>query len=75
MRTALYRTVCGTVVRYLCSKPRMFGSKCKSRGDGAGVSGLFKILSCKIRNVFLLCLFLCIVCVRSVINLLQCSVT
>ena len=30
---ALYCTVYSTIVRYLCSKPRAFGSKCKSRSD------------------------------------------
>ena len=37
-------------------------------------SGLFKVSHCKITNVFFIfCLFLCIICVKSIINLLQYS--
>ena len=61
----------------------MSGSKRKSSGAVAGTAKkcpllywtavLFKVLSCKIKNVFFifLCLFLCIIRVKSIINLLQ----
>ena len=58
----LYCSVLYTVVQYLCFKPRMSGSKHKSSGDVAGTAKkrqllycttiLFKVLSCKIKNVF-----------------------
>ena len=51
----------------------MSGSKHKSSGDVAGTTVLFKVLYCKIKNVFFIfcvCLFLCIICVKSIRNLL-----
>ena len=49
--------------------------KRKSSGDVAGTTVLFKVLYCKIKNVFFIfCVcFLCIICVKSIINLLQYS--
>ena len=35
---------------------------------------VFKVLSCKVKNVLFLCLSLCIICVKAIINLLQCSI-
>ena len=35
------------------------GSKCKTSGDVAGTTVLFKVLYCKIKNVFLFFVFLC----------------
>ena len=62
----LYRTVQRTVVQYLCFKPRMSRSKHKSSGDVAGTeyqllncttTVLFKVLYCKIKTFYFLCLF------------------
>ena len=49
--------------------------KPKSSGDVAGNTALFKVLYCK-GNVFFnfLFVFSCIVCVKSIINLLQYSI-
>ena len=73
--TLLYSTVQSTVVRYLYFKPRRSGSKSKSSDDVAGTTVLFKVLYCKIKNVFFIfwVCFLCIICVKSFINLLQYS--
>ena len=61
MYTLLYSTVYSTVVQYLYFKPRMSGSKRKSRGDVAGTTVLFKVLYYKIKNVFFIFLmyYLC----------------
>ena len=71
----LYSTVQGPVVQYLYFKPRMPRSKHKCSSDVAGTTVLFKVLYCKIKNVFffLFICFLCIICVKSIINLLQYS--
>ena len=55
--TLLYSTVESTVVQYLYFKPRMSGSKRKSNSDVAGTTVLFKVLYCKIKKVFMFCLF------------------
>ena len=59
----------------LCFKPRISGSKHKSSGHVAVTAVLFKVLYCMVKNVFFifLCLFpfLCIICVKSIINLLE----
>ena len=55
--TLLYSTVYSTVVQYLYFKPRMSGSKRKSNSDVAGTTVLFKVLYCKIKKVFMFCLF------------------
>ena len=68
--TLLYSIVDSTVVQYLYFKPRMSGSKRKSSSDVAGTAKkhqllycttvLFKVLYCKIKNVFFIfcvCLF------------------
>ena len=62
-------------VQYLYFEPRMSRSERKSSGDVAGTTVLFKVLYCKIKNVFFIfCVcFLCIICVKSIINLLQYS--
>ena len=74
--TLLYNTVQSTVVQYLYFKTRMSGSKLKSSGDIAGATVLFKVLYYKIKNVFFIfCVyFLCIICVKRIINLLQYSI-
>ena len=62
------------MVQDLYFKPRMSGSKRKSSGDIAATTVLFKVLYCKmIKNVFFIfCVcFLRIICVKSIINLLQ----
>ena len=53
----------------------MSGSKRKSSGDVAGTTVLFKVLYCKIKNVFFILsvCFLCIIFVKIIINLLQYS--
>ena len=73
--TLLYSTIYSTVVRYLYFKPRMSIIKPKSSGDVAGNTALFKVLYCQ-GNVFFnfLLVFSCIVCVKSIINLLQYSI-
>ena len=50
----------------------MSGSKHKSSNDIAGTIVLFKVLYFKIKNFFLIfCVcFLCLSCVKSIINLL-----
>lgn len=60
-------------MKYLYSKPRMSGRKCKSSSDVTGISMLFKVLYYKIENVLFSVCFLCIVCVKSFINLLKYS--
>ena len=54
----------------------MSGSKCKS-SDVAGTTKLFKLLYCKITNIFFIfvfiCVCFCVICVKSIINLLQYS--
>ena len=63
--TLLCSTVQCTVVQYLYCKPRMSGRKCKSSGEVAGTTVLFKVLYCKIKNVFFIfcvCLFMCYLC-------------
>ena len=63
--TLLYSTVQSTVVQYLYFKPRMSGSKHKSSGDVAHTTVLFKVLYCKIKNVFFnffVCFFMCYLC-------------
>ena len=47
----LYGTVKSTVLQYLCCKPRMSESKCKSRSDVIGATVLFKVLYYKIKGV------------------------
>ena len=65
-----------TVVEYVYFKPRISGSKHKGSRDVAGTTVLFKVLYYKIKNIFFIfCLFLCIICVKSVINILQYSTT
>ena len=49
----------------------MSRSKRKSSGDVTGTIVLFKVLYCKIKNVLFFVCFLCIICVKSIINLLQ----
>ena len=49
----------------------MSGSKSKSSGDVAGTILLFKVLYGKIKSLHFLHLFLCIICVKSNITLLQ----
>ena len=70
--TLLHSIVWNTVVQYLYFKPGMSGSKHKSSNDVAGTTILFKVLYCKMKNVFFIfCVcFLCIICVKSIINLL-----
>ena len=65
-------------MQYLYFKFRMARSKRKSSGDVPDTTVLFKVLYCKIKNVlYFLCLFvlLCIIRVKSIINLLQYSTT
>ena len=69
--TLLHSTVQSTVVQYLYFKPRRFGSKCKTSGDVAGTTVLFKVLYCKIKMFCFFVCILCIICVKSIINLLQ----
>ena len=57
LHTSLYSTLVlylyfMTVVQYLYFKPRMSGSKHKSRSDVAGMTVLFRVLYCKIKNFF-----------------------
>ena len=49
----LHRTVERTVVQCLYFKPRMSGSKHKSCAGVTSTAVLFKVLYCKIKNVFL----------------------
>ena len=75
--TSLYSAVESTVLQYLYFMPRMSGSKRRSSSDVAGTTVLFKVLYCKVKNVsfgFCVC-FLCIICVKSMINLLRYSRT
>ena len=53
----------------------MSGSKHKSSGDVAGTTVFFKVLYCKIKYVFFFWFVfdVCIVSVRSIINLLEYS--
>ena len=78
LRTSLYSTLVlylyfMTVVQYLYFKLRMSGSKHKSSSDVAGMTALFRVLYCKIKNF--LCVFglLHIICVKGIISLLQYS--
>ena len=65
--TLLYSTVQSTVVQYIYFKPRMSRSKRKSSSMYCTV--LFKVLYYKIKNVFFIfCVFLCIICEKSIIN-------
>lgn len=67
----LFSAVQSTVLQRLYVKPRMSSSKCKSRGDGAVATVLFKVLYCNIKNVFsIFYFFLYIVRVKSIINTL-----
>ena len=50
--TLLYGTVQDTAVQNLYFKLRMSRSKHKSSGEVAGTAALFKVLYCKIKNVF-----------------------
>ena len=61
-------------MQYPYFKPKMSRGKCKSSSDVVGTTVLFKILYCKILNVYFVCLsfFFCI-CVKSIINLLWCN--
>ena len=62
------------VVQYPYFKPRMSRSKRKSSVDVAGTTVLFKVPYYKITNTFFsfcVCLFLCLICVKSIIHLLQ----
>ena len=52
MYAILFSAVQSTVLQRLYVKPRMSSSKCKSRGDGAVATVLFKVLYCNIKNVF-----------------------
>ena len=53
-------------------KPRMSRSKRKSSNDVAGTSVLFKVLL-RFKMFYFLCLFLCILWVKTITNLLQYS--
>lgn len=53
-------------------KPRMSGSKLKSSSDVAGTNVLFKVLL-RLKMFYFLCLFLCILYVKTFTNLLQYS--
>ena len=51
----------------------MSRNKCKSSGDIAGTIVIIKVLQSKIKNVFfdfVFVSFLCIICVKRIINLL-----
>ena len=65
----LYRTVESAVVERLCVEPSMCGSSVKAAGMYL-IQLMFKVLYCKIKNVFLIfgVCFLCIICVKSIIN-------
>ena len=69
----LYFTVQSTAVQYLYFKPRMSGRKWKCSSDVTGTSILFKVRYYRIENVLFSVCFLCIVCVKSFINLLKYS--
>lgn len=45
------------MVQCLYFKTRMSGNRHKNSSDVAGTAVLFKVLYCKIKNVFFLCLF------------------
>ena len=65
----VYFTVLYRVLQYLYFKPRMSRSKYKSHCDISGTV-LFTIQYWNIKNILFLCVcFLCIICVRSIINL------
>ena len=80
--TLLYSTVefSSTISLF---QARISQSKCKGSRDVAGtdvnpcmwllhyITILFKILYCKIKNVDFCVCFLCIICVKNIINLLQ----
>ena len=68
--TLLYITVQSTVSLF---QAQDVSKQHKSSSDVAGTTVLFKVLNCKIKNVFFIfCVcFLCIICVKSIINLLQ----
>ena len=53
----LYSSEQRAVLQYLYFKPRMSGRKCKSSGNVAGTTVLFKVLYCTVKNVYFLCLF------------------
>ena len=77
----LYKWLCFCVfhytvlcrLQYLYFKPRMSGSKHKSSGNIAGTTVLFKVVYYKIKNA-LFWFFLCIICVKNIINLFQYSI-
>ena len=76
--TLLYSTVYSTVAQHLYFKPRMSGSKHKSSGDVAGTvkkhQGITMGKKVKIiERVEAKRCFLCIICVKSIVNLLQYS--
>ena len=63
--------------QYLYFKSRMSGSKSKSSGDVFGSTALFKVLYWNSESVvFIFCFlfFLCIISVKSIVNLLQYSI-
>ena len=78
--TLRYSTVSSTVTQHLHFKPRRSGSKCKSTSYIVGTTVPFKVLYYKIKHGFLffvfyvcVCVCVCIICVKSIINRLQCS--
>ena len=63
--------VWSTELQYLYFKPRMSRSKCKSSGDVVGITIHFKVCTVRLKIFIFLCVhFLCIICVKSIINLL-----
>ena len=60
--TLLYSTVQNTVVPYLYFKPRMSESKCKSSGDVADNTVLFRVLYCKSKNILGVFVFMYYLC-------------
>ena len=48
----LYSSEQRTVLQYLYFKPRMSGRKYKSSGNVADNTVLFRVLYCKIKNIF-----------------------
>ena len=58
-------------MQHLYFKPGMSRSKCKSSGDRADPTVLFKVLCCEIKIFLIFFVFsLYITCVKSIINLL-----
>ena len=69
-------------VQYFYFKPRISGSRCKSSGDVAGASKkyqlyrtavLLKVLTVGLKMFWFWVYFLCVVCVKIIVNLLQYS--